>query len=73
MHASHRGDDILSHIRMVLSTVSTRLLKDVSLRFELMKKSPEEIVLCFIKPLTREAVTQFVRQLATYCGGISAG
>lgn len=42
-HASHRGDDMLEQMRIVLGTVSARFNADLFLRFRLMALSPEEI------------------------------
>ncbi|RDU97248.1 NADPH-dependent FMN reductase [Trinickia dinghuensis] len=42
-HASHRGDDMLASLRLVLSTVSDNFLGDVFLRIPLVGKSREEI------------------------------
>lgn len=41
-HASHRGDDMLASLRLVLSTVSEQFLADVFLRIPLVGKSQEE-------------------------------
>src|SRR4051795_9568820 len=38
-HASHRGDDMLQQLRVVLATVSERFSEDIFLRFHLMKLS----------------------------------
>ena len=45
MHASsYRGDDMLAQLRLVLSTVSDTVSpRDIYLRFDLMKLSPDEI------------------------------
>lgn len=43
VHASHRGDDMLNSLRLVLSTVSDNFLEDLFLRIPLIGKSPEEI------------------------------
>ena len=43
MHASHRGDDMLEQLRLVLSTVSQQFSQDLFLRFEVMKMSPKDI------------------------------
>lgn len=43
VHASHRGDDMLASLRLVLSTVSTRFFEQHFLRFALIGKSPVEI------------------------------
>jgi NAD(P)H-dependent FMN reductase len=43
VHASHRGDDMLASLRLVLSTVSSNFLEHLFLRIPLIGKSPEEI------------------------------
>lgn len=42
-HASHRGDDMLASLRLVLSTVSEHFHEGIFLRIPLLGKSPEEI------------------------------
>ncbi len=42
-HASHRGDEMLASLRLVLSTVSDRFLEPLFLRVPLIGKSPDEI------------------------------
>jgi NAD(P)H-dependent FMN reductase len=42
-HASHRGDDMLASLRLVLSTVSDQFQSNLFLRIPVMKKSPAEI------------------------------
>jgi len=43
VHASHRGDDMLASLNLVLSTVSNNFLEHIFLRFPLIGQSPEEI------------------------------
>jgi chromate reductase, NAD(P)H dehydrogenase (quinone) len=43
VHASHRGEDMLASLRLVLSTISDNFLEDIFLRIPLIGKSPEEI------------------------------
>jgi NAD(P)H-dependent FMN reductase len=43
VHASHRGDDMLTSLRLVLSTVSENFLDHMFLRIPLIGKLPEEI------------------------------
>jgi len=42
-HASHRGDDMLMSLRLVLATVSQQFNTELFLQFSLMSKSPEEV------------------------------
>lgn len=67
MHASHRGDDMLAQLRLVLSTVSQRFAEDLFLRFELMKLSPEEISQYLATPTSRMAITEFLRSFTRRC------
>ncbi len=68
LHASHRGDDMLAQLRVVLSTVSERFAQDVFLRFELMKLSPEDVLRRMETPANRAAVTEFLQNVAEYSG-----
>ncbi|KJF67642.1 NADPH-dependent FMN reductase [Rhizobium nepotum] len=63
MHASHRGEDMLEQLRLVLSTVSQKFAQDLFLRFEFMKLSPEEISDRLAVPTNRAAVADFLRDL----------
>ncbi|EBA08628.1 putative oxidoreductase protein [Sagittula stellata E-37] len=67
MHSSHRGDDVLAQLRIVLATVSTRFSSDLFLRFELMKKSPAEIAEHLDLPEGRREVENFLRRFAEFC------
>lgn len=42
-HASHRGDDMLGQLRLVLGMVSQNFRTDFFLRFPLMGRSEQEI------------------------------
>lgn len=63
MHASHRGDDMLEHLRLVLATVSQGFSQDLFLRFNLMKLSPEDISLYLAMPENQSAVLEFLQNL----------
>lgn len=43
VHASHRGDDMLRSLRLVLSTVSSNFIEHIFLRFPLVDKPPEAV------------------------------
>lgn len=68
MHASHRGDDMLEQLRLVLSTVSPQFSSDLFLRFEFMKLSPEEISAHMAKSTNRFAVFDFLQSLTERYG-----
>jgi len=43
IHASHRGDDMLASLRLVLGTVTSMFHEQIFQRFSLISKSPEEV------------------------------
>ena len=43
VHASHRGEDLLEQLRLVLRTVSNNFHEDIFIRFGLMNKNRDEI------------------------------
>lgn len=67
VHASHRGDDMLSQLRMVLSTVSDRFSEEIFYRFELLNKSPEEISKYFIQSDNKQKLEQILKDFGKYC------
>ena len=67
MHASHRGDDMLDALRMVLATVSDRFAPGLFLRFPLMKMTPEEIARFIARSENAEQVKAFLRAFAAFC------
>ena len=68
MHASHRGDDMLEQLRLVLSTVTQRFAQDIVLRFEFMKLTPDEISQRMAMPTNHAALLEFLQDLASYSG-----
>ena len=67
LHASHRGDDMLAQLRLVLSTVSQRFAEDVFLRFAFMKLSPEEVSCRLALSENRVAVSKFLSEFSLHC------
>jgi len=63
-HASHRGDDMLASLRLVLSTVSDRFLEHVFLRIPLIGKSQEEIATLLRLPQYEVQITDFLSNFA---------
>ncbi len=63
MHASHRGNDMLEQLRLVLSTVSQRFEKDLFVRLDLMKLSPDEIAREMALPSNRASISEFLQKL----------
>jgi chromate reductase, NAD(P)H dehydrogenase (quinone) len=67
-HASHRGDDMLRQLRIVLGTVSLRFNEDLLLRFHLMELSPEEIGRLLSQEHCQAEMRKFLDEFAAYCG-----
>ncbi|MFD1794810.1 NAD(P)H-dependent oxidoreductase [Paracoccus aurantiacus] len=67
MHASHRGDDMLMQLRLVLTTVSTRFADQIFLRFELMKKSPDEIAFLLSRSEHKAAIESYLHRFEEFC------
>lgn len=65
IHASHRGDDMLEALRLVLRTVTTGFNEDLFLRFALVKKSPNEVRAFFAVPENGGALHRFLLDFAT--------
>lgn len=59
-HASHRGDDMLASLRLVLSTVSDGFLDGVFLRIPLIGKTPREIETILMLPEHRSGMREFL-------------
>ncbi len=66
-HASHRGDDMLRQLRIVLGTVSERFNEDLFLRFDLMKLSQEEISKVLSGDRHRAGMRKFLDDFAAFC------
>ncbi len=67
IHASHRGDDMLAALRLVLATVSQRFALDIFLRFPLMKMTPTEIADFVAAPENAAKARDFLRAFAEFC------
>lgn len=64
VHASHRGDDMLASLRMVLSTLSNNFLEHLFLRIPLIGKSPEEVVSFLCLPDNESQIRSFLLKFA---------
>jgi NAD(P)H-dependent FMN reductase len=60
VHASHRGDDMLASLRLVLSTVSSNFLENLFFRIPLIGKSPQEITEFLSQPEHESQITSFL-------------
>ncbi|MDE2609571.1 MAG: NAD(P)H-dependent oxidoreductase, partial [Burkholderiales bacterium] len=59
-HASHRGDDMLASLRLVLSTVSEGFRDDLFLRIPLIGKTPREIASIVMLPERQSEMRAFL-------------
>jgi len=62
-HASHRGDDMLHSLRLVLSTVSNNFLEDIFLRINLLGKTQEEVEALLHLPKYESQIRSFLQDL----------
>ncbi len=67
MHASHRGDDMLAQLRIVLATVSQRFNTEIFLRFTLMNLTPNEVARYLAQDMQIAKIGIFLDQLDTFC------
>lgn len=66
VHASHRGEDMLTSLRLVLSTVSSRFNPDIFASFSLMSKTPDEIAEALHSPSCEEQLSTLIRDFSRY-------
>ncbi|MBB4574129.1 NADPH-dependent FMN reductase [Rhizobium lentis] len=66
-HASHRGNDMLHQLRIILATLSDRFNEDLFLRLPLMKLSPDEVAAHLSAPRHQEEMRRFLDDFANYC------
>ena len=67
LHASHRGNDMLEALRVVLSTVSGRFAEGIFLRFPLLTLSPDEVRRVVEEPENRSSVEDYLKAFAEFC------
>lgn len=65
VHASHRGDDMLASLRMVLATVSNNFMEHIFLRIPLIGKSTEEIKELLRMPEYESQISSFLISFVT--------
>lgn len=69
VHASHRGDDMLAALRLVVSTVSSRFAHDLFFCLPVMSRTPEAIREIMTTPGQRSLAEEFLQAFARYCAG----
>jgi chromate reductase len=70
-HASHRGDDMLTDLRRVLSTLSTGFAADIFLRVPVMKLSPEDIHALVTHPDTAQDARAFLIRFSVWAHSLA--
>ena len=70
-HASHRGDDMLTDLRRVLSTLSTGFAADIFLRVPVMKSSPEDIHALVTHPDTAQDARAFLIRFSEWAHSLA--
>ncbi|WP_132654334.1 MULTISPECIES: NADPH-dependent FMN reductase [unclassified Rhizobium] len=66
-HASHRGDDMLTILRTVLSTISANFNENLFFRLPVMNETPESIREILNRPANRYAAERFLRDFVSFC------
>ncbi|HHB80967.1 MAG TPA: NAD(P)H-dependent oxidoreductase [Aliiroseovarius sp.] len=72
LHGSHRGEDALHSLRLVLGTVSQAFLPEIFERFELIGKSPEEVRAYLRQPEQAARLEGFAQRLCAAISPVSA-
>lgn len=67
VHASHRGDDMLDALRLVLTTLSSRFNPNLFLRVPLMKETPEHIAKILVEAPHRAQAERFLQDFFAFC------
>ncbi len=68
LHATHRGDDVLSDLRRVLATVSDRFTPDIFAQFNLRSLTPEAIAEDLARPEQAARIQTFLNDFAAFIG-----
>lgn len=66
VHASHRGEDMLASLRMVLGTISSRFNSEIFAKVPLMSKSPDEINEILNSPSVQTELSALLHDFINY-------
>lgn len=72
IHASHRGDDALAQLRMVLATVSANFAPDIFERFPLTSSAPSEIEAYFANADNSARLVTYLQRFAGHVRKVQA-
>jgi NAD(P)H-dependent FMN reductase len=64
IHCSHRGDDMLASLRLVLNTVTSAFHEQIFQRFPLISKSPEEVRGFLSRKENTERLESYIAELS---------
>ena len=67
LHASHRGDDMLEQLRIVLKTVTDRFCEDIFLRLDVANMSPPQITAFLGRSENRMLIDDFFCEFIAFC------
>ncbi|MDP4004707.1 NADPH-dependent FMN reductase [Methylobacterium sp. NEAU K] len=67
VHASHRGDQMLQALRVVLSTISSNFRPELFWRLPLLTETPDAIMTIVRGPAHRSAAEDFLERFAACC------
>lgn len=73
VHASHRGDDMLDSLRLVLHTVTGSFDEKSFLRFPLMAKTPDEVRALLLKDENTRMIKDFLSSFQAFIVAAQAG
>jgi chromate reductase, NAD(P)H dehydrogenase (quinone) len=66
IHASHRGDDALAQLRLVLGTVSTGFAPDIFECFPLTSSSPQQVARYFEEPQSTARLQSYLHRFVEH-------
>lgn len=64
IHASHRGDDMLAALRLVLATVTSEFQQQIFMRVPLISKSPQQVRDDLSQTQTQAALHAYINDFA---------
>lgn len=72
-HASHRGDDVLKNLRLVLSTISENFSDSIFLQVPLIGKNADEIKQIISSEEFKPQVNRYISKYTRYIESVSGG
>lgn len=72
VHASHRGDDMLAALRLVLGTVTSEFQRQIFLRVPLISKSPKQVREDLANAEKTSALRAYIEEFTEIIGHIAS-